>query len=160
MAAWINEEIPIMYKKRLLTFLFIAFTCLSGSAVFAENSQDFGDYVVHFNALSTAQLPPMVTKQYSIKRSKNRGMINIAVLHKTLGTAGKPISAEIRATATNLAGQKRDITLREVREDTAIYYIGEFPISHEETLRFNVHVQPTGLSEAHEVNFKQEFFTE
>lgn len=148
-----------MYNKRLVAFLFSVLACLSGP-VFAENSQDFGDYVVHFNALSTVHLPPSVTKQYNIKRSKNRGLINIAVLHKMLGTAGKPIAAEITATATNLAGQKREISLREIREDTAIYYIGEFPISHEETLRFQVNVQPKGLSEAHQVNFKQEFFTE
>lgn len=149
-----------MHKKKLLTFLFGIISILFATTAGAENSQDFGDYVVHFNALSTVHLPPAVTKQYGIKRSKNRGMINIAVLHKMLGTAGKPIAAELSASATNLAGQKRIIELREVREDTAIYYIGEFPISHEETLRFSVNVKPKGGSEAHEVNFKQAFFTE
>lgn len=148
-----------MYTKTLLAFLLVVFPFVNGAA-FAENSQDFGDYVVHFNALSTVHLSPAVTKQYGIKRSKNRGMINISVLQKMLGTAGKPIAAELRATATNLAGQKRDIVLREVREDTAIYYIGEFPISHEETLRFNVYVKPNDLGEPREVNFKQDFFTE
>ena len=149
-----------MYKKSVLPVLLGVLATLFAGTALAENSQDFGDYVVHFNALSTVHLPPTVTKQYGIKRSKNRGMVNIAVLHKMLGTAGKPIPAELTATATNLTGQKRSIELREVREDTAIYYIGEFPISHEETLRFSVNVKPKGGSEAHEVNFKQEFFTE
>ncbi len=148
-----------MYKKNLLPFLFSILIALHGS-VHAENSQDFGDYVVHFNALSTNHLPPAVTREYGIKRSKNLGMINIAVLSKMLGTTGKPVAAEISAMATNLTGQKRDISLREIREGTAIYYIGVFPITHEETLRFMVDVKPEGSSEAQQVKFKQQFFTE
>ena len=149
-----------MHRKFVLPLTAaVLITCFTGIAM-AENSQDFGDYVVHFNALSTVHLPPAVTKQYDIKRSKNRGMVNIAVLRKMLGTAGKPIEAELSASATNLTGQKREIKLREVREDTAIYYIGEFPISHEETLRFTVSVKPEGQSETQQVKFKQQFFTE
>jgi len=87
-------------------------------------------------------------------------MINIAVLRKILGTTGKPVEADVSASATNLTGQKRDIKLREVREDTAIYYIGDFPIAHEETLRFTVQVKPEGDGEAHQVKFTHQFFTE
>ncbi len=148
-----------MYKKNLLPWLCGALIVLSVTA-YAENSQDFGDYVVHFNALSTTHVPPAVTKEYDIKRSKNRGMINISVLRKMLGTTGEPVNADISATATNLTGQKRDISLREIREGTAIYYIGVFPITHEETLRFSVNVKPQGSSETQEVKFKQQFFTE
>lgn len=148
-----------MFKKILLPVLLGMLMMTAGSAN-AENSQDFGDYVVHFNALSTVYLPPSVTRQYNIKRSKNRGMINIAILHKMLGTPGKPVAAEIQASATNLTGQKRDIELREIREETAIYYIGEFPITHEETLRFRLYVKPAQGGEAHEVTFRQQFFTQ
>ena len=148
-----------MYKNNLLLSVFSILIALAGTA-HAENAQDFGDYVVHFNALSTTHLPPTVTREYGLKRSKNRGMINIAVLRKMLGTTGKPVSAEISAMATNLAGQKREISLREIREGTAIYYIGSFPITHEETLRFTVDVQPEGSSEAQQVKFRQQFFTE
>jgi hypothetical protein len=148
-----------MYKTNFLPFLFSVLFAMSGF-VYAENSQDFGDYVVHFNALSTNHLPPTVTKEYGIKRSKNRGMMNITVLRKMLGTTGKPVTAQVSAIATNLTGQKRDISLREVREETAIYYIGDFPITHEETLRFTVRVKPEGESEPYEVKFKQQFFTE
>lgn len=148
-----------MYKKNIISFLFSLLIALSGAS-YAENSQDFGDYVVHFNALNTTYLPPGATREYGIKRSKNRGMVNIAVLHKTLGTAGTPVAASLSAEATNLTGQKRAINLREVREGTAIYYIGDFPITHEETLRFTVDVKPQGQAETYRVNFKQQFFTE
>jgi len=148
-----------MYKKNMMSFLFGLLIAVGGAS-FAENSQDFGDYVVHFNALNTTYLPPAATHEYSIKRSRNRGMINITVLYKTLGTAGKPVAASVAADATNLTGQKRAISLREVREGPAIYYIGDFPITNEETLRFKVNVKPEGQKEVYEVNFKQQFFTE
>jgi hypothetical protein len=147
-----------MHKKNMMSLLFALLFALSGS-VMAENSQDFGDYVVHFNALNTSYLPPQVTREYNIKRSKNRGMINITVLNKVMGTAGKPVAAGVSASAMNLTGQKRDIALREVREGPAIYYIGDFPISHEETLRFKVNVTPEGQSDTYQVDFKQQFFT-
>lgn len=146
-------------KKTVLSWLIGLSSLLLAATVQAENSQDFGDYVVHFNALSTDMLPPSVTKQYAIKRSKNRGMINIAILKKMLGTTGQPVAASVKASATNLTGQRRDIKLREIREDTAIYYIGDFPITHEETLRFTVTVQPEGQPDSYEVRFKQQFFT-
>ena len=69
-------------------------------------------------------------------------------------------AADVDAVATNLTGQKRHISLREVREGPAIYYIGDFPITNEETLRFHVTVKPEGQNESYEVNFKQQFFTE
>ncbi len=148
-----------MIKKTLLPFLFGVMIILSGAAT-AENSQDFGDYVVHFNALNTSYLPPAITREYGLKRSKNRGMLNVAVLRKVMGTTGKPVEAEISASATNLTGQKRNIALREIREGNAIYYIGDFPIAHEETLRFTLQVKPGDKGDAHEVKFSHQFFTE
>ena len=123
---------------RWLTGLLLLLLCTGATA---ENSQDFGQYVVHFNALSTDQLPPTVTREYGITRSRNRGMLNIAVLKKVMGTTGTPVSADVGASATNLTGRKSDIKLREIREATAIYYIGEFGITNEETLDFEVVIQ-------------------
>lgn len=150
----------MLMKKTIASILIPVFALLASSLAQAENSQDFGEYVVHFNALSTNQLPPAVTKQYGIKRSKNRGMINIAILTKMLGTTGKPVAASVTASAKNLTGQRRDIKLREVREATAIYYIGEFPVTNEETFRFSVKVKPEGSPDSYTVDFKQQFFTE
>lgn len=147
-----------MFKSKLLAFLFSILIAYCGGAA-AENSQDFGDFVVHFNALGTDMLPPSVTREYGLKRSQNRGMVNIAVLKKVMGTTGKPVAARVTASATNLTGQKRTVDLREIREGTAIYYIGDFPISNEETLKFLVNVLPEGEKENYEVHFKQQFFT-
>ena len=131
-------------------------TALTGHA---ENSKDFGQYVVHFNALATDQLPARVAREYRISRSKNRGMINITVLRKVLGSPGQPVHAFVEVTGTNLAGQYRRIPVREVREGNAIYYIGEFGVTHEETVRFDVEVRPQGSPETLKVEFSQDFYT-
>jgi hypothetical protein len=66
-----------MNPRRLVISLLLAFTFLLPHSAVAENSKDFGEYVVHFNALATDLLPPQVAREYRITRSRNRGMVNI-----------------------------------------------------------------------------------
>lgn len=124
----------------------------------AERAQDFGDYVVHFNALSTTLLPPEVTSAYDIQRSPYRGLLNVAVLKKLMGTTGEAVVARVTGTITNLAGQETEVKVREIREGTAIYYIETYRIANEETLQFNLSVQPQGVEQAFQVRFNQSFF--
>ena len=126
----------------------------------ADNSKDYGEYVLHFNALATDMLPPQIAREYHITRSRYRGMINITVLKKVPGSLGQPVHARVEVHARNLVGQYRDIELREVREGDAIYYIGEFRVTNEETLRFTVRAQPLGSQEFLEARFSQDFYTQ
>ena len=125
----------------------------------AENSKDFGDFVIHYNAMATDMVPPEVARKYRITRSQNRGMINITVLKKVLSSPGQPVHARVDVNALNLAGQGRRISMREIREGNAIYYIGEFGVANEETLNFNVRARPQGSQETVEVRFSQDFYT-
>ena len=148
-----------MNPKRLVISLLLAFTFLLPYSAVAENSKDFGQYVVHFNALATDLLPPQVAREYRITRSRNRGMVNITVLKKELGSPGQPVHARVEARAETLVGQGREIKLREIREGNAIYYIGEFRVANEETLKFTARVQPQGTQQFLEVRFSQDFYT-
>lgn len=148
-----------MHPKYFLVPWFLLLTLLSPLSVLAENSQDTGDYVIHYNALATDMLPPAVARDYHITRSQNRGMLNITVLKKVLGSPGQPVHARVEATAKNLAGQDRNISMREIREGNAIYYIGEFSVANEETLKFSVRARPQGERDAFAVEFSQDFYT-
>jgi len=130
---------------------------LSGPAL-ADSSRDFGNYEVHFNALTTDMLSPAVARQYGIARSGNRGMINVVVLKKTLGTPGQPVKADLQAMGTNLTGQIKDISLREIDEGNAIYYLGEFSVIHQETVDFDIRVRPAGSNDTYHVRFRHQFF--
>ncbi|MEJ2515404.1 MAG: DUF4426 domain-containing protein [Gammaproteobacteria bacterium] len=125
-----------------------------------ENFEDFGDYVVHFNAQSTSVLPPEVARAYGIQRSSNRAMLNISVLRKAPGSPGEPTAAAVDVDASNLTGQLKDLTLREIKEGEAIYYIGEFPVANRETLIFDISVRPEGVNEPFRVRFRQQFYTD
>jgi hypothetical protein len=147
--------------KSISLFIIILVTIAFYRPGFAQQSQDFGPYVVHYNALTTNLIPPQVAQGYGIKRSSSRALLNITLLRKVMDNPGSPTGAEVAATATNLTGQRREIKIREIREsEGAIYYIGEFPIHNLETYNFNVTVTPEGESEPLVVKFRQQFYTE
>jgi hypothetical protein len=149
-----------MSLKRIgVVWLFGLALSLVVPGVYAESSQDFGDYVIHFNALATDMLTPEVAREYHITRSQNNGMVNITVLKKVLGSPGQPVHARVEVKATNLTGQTRKINMREVREGNAIYYIGEFGVTNEETVKFDARVRPQGNPGDLKVEFSQDFYT-
>jgi hypothetical protein len=123
-----------------------------------ESAKDFGDYVVHFNALATDQLTPDVARQYGIVRSQNRAMLNVSILQKEEGTMGRPVTGSVSSSAINLTGQLKNITLREITEGDAVYYIGETGIANGETLIFTVDVTPINEPSRFTVRFKKQFF--
>ena len=118
---------------------------------------DIGDYVVHFSAQSTDQLPTEIAQAYGIVRSKNRAMLNVTVLREA---DNAPVAATIAVKAVNLTGQLKDITMRQINEQDAIYYIGEVAVANRETLIFDISVTPEGASRAANVRFKRQFYTD
>lgn len=123
-------------------------------------SRDFGDYVVHFNALSTDQLSPEVAKTYDIVRSRNRALLNVSILKKVEGTPGQPVPGSVAALVANDTGQVKDSNLREIREGDAVYYIGDFAVSDGETLVFTVDVTPINETSRFSVRFTRTFYAE
>ena len=147
-------------KKIMIVLLFLgALTFLQSGE--AQQSQDFGNYVVHYNALNTNLIPPQVAQGYGISRSPNRALLNITVLKKVMDTPGTPVGAKISASGTNLTGQRREIEIREIQDpEGAIYYIGEFPVHNMETFNFAIQVSVEGEQEPLMVKFRQQFYTE
>ena len=120
-------------------------------------STDIGDHVVHFSAQSTDQLPPEVARAYNIVRSKNRAMLNVSVLEEA---TNNPVAAAVTVKTVNLTGQLKSVTMREINEQDAIYYIGEVPVANRETLIFDISVMPDGSDQSSDVRFKRQFFTD
>ena len=118
---------------------------------------DIGDHVVHFNALTTDQIPPEAARAYGIVRSKNRAMLNVSVISKD---SNAPVTAMVTVKTVNLTGQLKNVTMQERREQDAIYYIGEVPVANRETLIFDIRVMPDGAEKASDIRFKRQFFTD
>lgn len=146
-------------KKRVVIGILSLIWLLPMAVLAAENSTKVSGYTIHHNALTTDFLSPAVAKAYNIRRSKNRGMLNISVIQDVPGTTGKPVTARITATAKNMIGQSQQVPLREVREGDAVYYIGDFLVGNREQLNFKLEVQPSGSDEKYTAHLSREFFT-
>lgn len=145
--------------RPLTVVLFTAWMLVPAMAP-AQQAEEFGDYIAHYNALNTNLLPPEVASAFGIQRSSNRALLNVAVLRRGDGEADSAVAAVVEASARNLTGQRRDIEMTEMRDGDAIYYIGTFRVHREETMDFSIRIQPEGASRAHEFTFRQQFFTD
>jgi hypothetical protein len=146
--------------KRFAILFSLLAAVLPAPGAHAQQSQDFGDYVVHYNAFNADLITPQIAQAYGIQRSPSRAVLNITVLRKVMDTPGTPVRATVDASATNLTGQRREIEVREIDDSGAVYYIGEFPVHNLETWRFEVNVKVEGENEPLLVRFKQQFYTE
>lgn len=150
-----------MRKTLLICALICSIMALPISAP-AQQSREFNDYIVHYNALRSDLLPPQVAQGYGIQRSSTRALLNVTVMKKQPGNGAETaVAARITVNATNLTGQRRDVTLRKISDDSdAIYYIGELPVHNLETYQFKLEILPEGESEPLLVDFRQQFYTE
>lgn len=123
----------------------------------AEQAQKFGDVEIHYNAMLSTDLLPDVAKNYKIDRSPTRGIVTVSVLKKNTMGVAQPIPAKLTAYMVNLNNQLGDISLREIKEGSAIYYLGEFRVVPPNTLRFTVIVEANGEPKR-EVTFSQKFY--
>lgn len=135
-----------------IALLFLLALCLPAAA----NVQRSGDLRVHYNAVPTATLAPEVARQYGITRSANRVLLNVAVRRGEPG-ADAAVPARVEASVINLAGQRLDLRMREVRDGDAVYYLGEARVSGQDTLRFEITVTVEGQAPVR-VDFSQAFF--
>ncbi len=144
------------------TFIYSALLLILGlfsSATFAENSKEFGDYVVHYNAFRSDILTPDIAKAYSLTRRNNRMVVNITVQKKN-GDVTRPVKASVKGFASNLTGQIKELKFKEIHDGEAIYYLAQSQVSNRETLKFDITATPAGESLVAKINFKQQFFTD
>ncbi len=147
-----------MHKNTVLKTLGALLLTLTSLGAAAEQSVDVGEYVIHYNALNTDNLLPQVAQSYGITRSPNRVLLNITVLKKIMGTTGKPVSADITATATNLNNQLYTIDMREVDDGGALYHLGTLTVNHGDTLTFNITAIPEGSETPYKLKFQKQFY--
>jgi hypothetical protein len=116
--------------NNLFKVLFIFALAFSSFNSYAENSKEFGDYVIHYNAFRSDTISPEVAKQYNLARANNRVI------------TGTPTSSEVTGHASNLTGQLKQLEFKEITEGNAIYYLAETKISDGEFLKFDVKILP------------------
>jgi len=140
--------------------LLLGLFLLAPLSALAENSTTVGGFTVHYNAFTTATLTPEVAKAYGIQRSSLRGMLNLSIVKEMEGTTGTSVPGQVEVETVALTGQRAPLAMREIKEQGAVYYIGEFPVQNGEKVNFVIRVTPEGASEHFVVNMEQQFFTD
>jgi len=146
--------------KKILSIMYLI-ALLPWSYASAQQSQEFGEFEIHYSALNSSFLTPEVATAYGIRRSSSRALINISVLKSGEAELPVAVSATVVASGRNLTGQTRNVEMREIDQgDGAIYYIGELSVRNMEMFDFTVLVTPQGTTEPLKVKFRQQFYTE
>lgn len=117
---------------------------------------DIGGHVVHFSAQTTNNLELEVAQTYNIARNPYSAMLNVSVIDES---TNKPVTADISVKTVNLTGQMKDVSMRKIQDQEAIYYIGVTDVANMETLIFDISVRPDGVDKASQVRFKRQFYT-
>lgn len=147
-------------KNTAFTPLLLILCSLLSFSVFAENSKNFGDYVVHFNAFRSDSLTPEIAQAYQLTRRNNRVVINITVQKRAENGKTTAVRANVSGFASNLTGQVKNLEFREINDGDAIYYLAQAQVSHRETLNFEIRTTPIGETITGNVKFTQQFFTD
>ena len=131
--------------------------CSVATVAHAEISQKFGPLEIHYNALTTDELSPDVARVYKIERSKTRGLVTMSVLKQNPVGVSTPVPAKLTLYFTNLNQQLAHVAMREVKEGSAVYYLGEFRVVAPDTLKFTATVEVAGEPKR-EMVFEQKFY--
>ncbi len=117
-----------------------------------------GDLVMLYSVVPTLDLAPEVARQYGLTRSSGRALLNIALRRTLADGSDTAVAGTVRAAATNEAGQRQELRLREVREGDAIYYLAEVRVSDGDTLRYELEASVDGSPQPVAVRFSQPYF--
>jgi hypothetical protein len=140
--------------RRLAVFLFtlcLALPAIAADAAKPERKEVFGDVTVHYNAFTSSILQPEVAAAAGLVRSKNQGVLNIAVIKQA-----KPSVAVISGTVSDLTGRKDNLAFKQITEQGAVYYIAQFAIDQPDTYTFEVNIKLGDKIDT--LNFNQELF--
>jgi len=145
------------HMKKLLVQLFFP-ACLLLPAFLQAASEAFDDYTVYYQAVNSTFLNADIADQYGIARGDRSAFLNISIMKTETNGSIHAVSANVSGGKRNLLGQVGDISFTEIREENAIYYIGEFDFSNAEIVRFSIDVQPEQRGEVYEVRWETQMY--
>ena len=125
----------------------------------APTVQEFDNYVVHYNAITSDTITAQDAARYGISRSRSNALVNVVLLKKDGSPGHTPVGGAVTADVNNLTGQVKNVEMQQISEGNAIYFIGVVPVANNETLNFNIAATPDGESDPLQIKFQQQFFT-
>lgn len=135
---------------------------LAGSS-HAQQSERFGDYELHYSVVNSTFISADVATQYGIVRGDDRAFVNFALRKHANGHgdgAAVTVPMQITGESWDLTGQRTYFDFIEVREGSAVYYIGEFRFLNREWRHFEISFSPENSEERFRYRFKRQMYRE
>jgi len=146
----------MLFSKPLQLICFAALILLSQNSQAEQHT--VGDYTIHYSVINSSFIQAETATQYGLKRSKNIALLNISVIKKSEKEQATAVIANVFGHASNLVGQLKGLSFREVKEDNAIYYLATFPINNAERLKFELKIQPNKVGKLIPLEFRSQVF--
>lgn len=118
-----------------------------------------GDYELHYIVFNSTMLHADIARQYNLTRGGRNAIVNLSVLQQQPNGVATPVEAEVRVRVRDLLGQARQLPLDVVREQNAIYHLGNVKFLDREILWFDIEVEIPGERD-YEFSFSQELWEE
>lgn len=117
------------------------------------HTREYGGYTIRTSSVGTENLSAATASEHGIKRDPRRAILNITVMKKD-AEANKTVPASVQAYVRNLAGQRREIDMREISEGGRVSYMGTYDFIHGEVLDFIITARPEGSNETLNLTYR------
>lgn len=121
-------------------------------SAFAQQSEVFDEYEIHYNAIPTGLLNDTIAQQYGIVRSRARGMLMITILRD-----GEPVRGRVRTFAIDDDEQVMEVPMREIRSESWVSYVGVLKIQAGQPVNFSIEARPETGDGPFNVGWRQTF---
>lgn len=155
----------MILNKRWLHACLLLAGMLMSAVSYAEQKKVFvapdgTEYEVHYIAFNSTFLQPEVAKQYDLTRSKALGVVNVSVLKVKDDGSREAVGAIVNMNAKNDIQQVQHLSMQQVIEGKAIYYIAQLQYREGEILTFDISVFPQGVSDPFMLRFSHNFYND
>jgi hypothetical protein len=126
----------------------------------AEQAVRAAPYIVHYAAIRTTDLTPVVARQFDVQRSGRQALLVLNVQRDTGAALPEPVPATASGHVTSLLGHRQRLALRPHQEAGVHYVLATFETLTAEYLTLDLQVTPEGAEAPIAVKFQQQFFNE
>ncbi len=132
-------QLPLVgwLTSRFAHAMLLAGMAFAAAAQPHEVSRD--DLVLRSSTVASERIDPAAAARHGIERSPTRAVLNVVLLR---GPKRETIAAQVTASSRNLAGVRRQIDLKEVRENERVSYVGSYEFLPKEVIDFEITAKP------------------
>lgn len=143
---------------RTACFAITSALALTSGVAFAQLSERFGPYELHYSVVNTTFIEPAVAAEYDITRGRRYAILNLSLREHLDDGTTVARTMDLEGSSRDLTAQSIAFDFTEVREGPAIYYIGEFKFINREYRFFDVNFAAEGDDERFDFSFKHQMY--